>query len=56
MQRQEGSQLIQMVHMLLSHRTGGELNVDNNQEVVASPEAGQSPKKDNATIVVKKVK
>jgi hypothetical protein len=33
----------------------GELNADNNQEVVASPEAGQSPKEDNATIVVKNV-
>jgi hypothetical protein len=55
MKRQEGSQLIQMVHRLLSQRTGGELNADNNQEVVASPEAGQSPKEDNATIVVKKV-
>jgi gag-polypeptide of LTR copia-type len=40
---------------LLSHRTRGELNADNNQEIVASPEAGQSPKEDNATIVVKNV-
>jgi gag-polypeptide of LTR copia-type len=28
----------------------GELNADNNQDVVASPEAGQSPKEDNATL------
>jgi hypothetical protein len=55
MKRQEGSQLIQMVHMLFSQRTGGELNADNNQEVVASPEAGQSPKENNATIMIKKV-
>jgi hypothetical protein len=54
MKRQEESQLIQMVHKPLSQRTEGDLNTNDNQEVVASPEAGQSSKEDDATIVVKK--
>jgi hypothetical protein len=45
---------INSAHALITENRE-ELNTDNNQEVVASSEAGQSPKEDNATIVVKKV-
>jgi hypothetical protein len=55
MRRQKGNQLLQIVHRLLSHRTEGELNIDDNQEVVVSPEVGQSLKEDNVTNVIKNV-
>ncbi|XP_047319344.1 linoleate 13S-lipoxygenase 2-1, chloroplastic-like [Impatiens glandulifera] len=51
MRRKEGSQLIQIVHRPLSQRTGEELNTDNNQEVIASPEADQNLMKNNVITV-----